>query len=238
MKYSSILAIVVISAFFSAGCGPSKSAQAAKPEMTRCQKELNTIPEVAASSIKARSKRPDDSEDPVEGMEIALTINRMVRTKVEPDRDQDDWCYTENTRENFHKLLSALKENDIPPTVNFLPGESLDQAQQEEWLRSGNLIGTMTFAGWSLKKRSAHEFLSALARNEQELAPLWTKFERKQKYFRYPALKLGMDDQRPREIRAYLKQNGYVEVPATIDSRDDYFAQPYCGALARGDQVC
>jgi hypothetical protein len=171
-------------------------------------------------------------------MEIALTINRMVRSTADPDRDQDDWCYTENARENFDKLLRALKDNGIPPTVDFLAGESLDQGLQEEWLRSGNLIGTLTYKGLSPKKGSAQEFIDTLTRNEQELGPLWSKFQRKQKYFRYPSLKLGMDTQRPREIQAFLKQNGFVEVPATIDSRDEYFSQPYCAALARGDKVC
>jgi hypothetical protein len=238
MKYSPIVAIILSSAFLSAGCSPSKSAHAAKPEMTRCQEEMNTIPEVAAASIKARSKRPDDREDSVEGMEIAITINRMVRTKIEPDRDQDDWCYTENTAENFHKLVNALKENAIPPTVNFVAGDSVDQPLQEEWLRSSNLIGSLNYAGRSVKKRTAQEFISDWGKNEEALAPLWRKFERKQKYVRFPGLKLGMDEQRPREIRAFLKQSGYIEVPATIDSRDDYFSQPYCAALARGDKIC
>lgn len=207
--------------------------------MTRCQEELNTIPEVAAgASIRTRGKRSDDAEGSIEGMEIAFTINRMVRTKIEPDRDQDDWCYTENTTENFRKLVNALKENGIPPTVDFVAGEFLDQPLQEEWLRSGNLIGSLTYAGRSVKKRTAQEFISDWGKNEEALAPLWSKFERKQKYFRFPGLKLGIDDQRPREIRAFMKQNGYVEVPATIDSRDDSFSQPYCAALARGDKVC
>ena len=238
IRLFSIIAIIVAPALLSIGCAPSKTTHAAKPEMTRCQEELNTIPEVTAASVKARSKRSDDPDDSVEGMEIALTINRMVQSKVEPDRDQDDWCYTENTVENFRKLVRALTDNGIPPTVDFLAGESLDQALQEEWLRSGNLIGSMTYAGRSLKKGTAQDFISTLVKNEQALAPLWSKYERKQKYFRYPALKLGMDDQRPREIRGFLKQNNYVEVPATIDSRDDYFSQPYCAALARGDKVC
>jgi Polysaccharide deacetylase len=238
MKYSPILAIIILSVFLSPGCAHSKNAQAAKPEMTQCLEALNTIPEMAAASIRARGKRSVQAEDSVEGMEIALTINRMVRSKVEPDLDQDDWCYTENTPENFQKLLNALKDNGVPPTVDFLAGDSLDQTMQEEWLRSGNLIGSMTYAGWSLKKGPAQDFIDALTRNEQALAPLWSKFERKQKYFRYPSLKLGLDQQRPREIRTFLKQNGYVEVPATIDSRDSYFSQPYCAALARGDKVC
>jgi peptidoglycan/xylan/chitin deacetylase (PgdA/CDA1 family) len=204
--------------------------------MTRCQEDLNAIPEVAAS-LRARTKQSGD-EGALNGMEIALTIDWMVRSKADPERDLDDWCYTENSRENFEKLIAALKQNSLPPTVDFLAGESLDQQLQEEWLRSGNLVGNMTYAGLSVKKRSAQEFISALDKNEQALAPLWVKFERKQKYFRYPALKLGLDEQRQREVRAYVKQNGYVEVPATINSRDDYFSQPYCAALARGDVVC
>lgn len=238
MKYSSLIGIIAIPLLLSASCSPSKDAHAAKPEMTRCQDELSTIPEVVAASIKARVKRPDEAEDSLAGMEIALTINRMVRSTVDPDRDQDDWCYTENTRENFEKLLNAVKDNGIPPTVAFLAGESLDLGLQEEWLRSGNLIGSLTYNGRSPKKGTAQEFIDTLSRNEQELAPLWSKFERKQRYFRYPSLKLGMDTQRLREIRAFLKHNGFVEVPATIDSRGDYFSQPYCAALARGDKVC
>ncbi|MFY9573610.1 MAG: polysaccharide deacetylase family protein [Blastocatellia bacterium] len=235
MKYSPILLVTLISVLVSAGCSAFKGAEAAKPEMTRCQHELSTIPEVAAAAHKSRNKGAEQS---LQGMEIALTINRMVRSSVDPDRDQDDWCYTENTRENFHKLLNALKQNDLPPTVDFLAGESLDATVQEEWLASGNLIGSMTYAGSSVKKGNAQDFITTLTRNEQALAPLWGKFERKRKYFRYPGLKLGMDDKRRREIRTFLIQNGYLEVPATIDSRDDDFTQPYCAALARGDQMC
>ncbi len=240
MKHYSTIAIILVLLVVSAGCSASRNTQAAKTEMTRCQEDLNEIPEVAAS-LRARTKQPGDEaslKDALSGMEIALTIDLMVRSKADPDRDLDDWCYTENSRENLEKLITALKQNSIPPTVDFLEGDSLDQQVQEDWLRSGNLIGTMTFAGLSVKKRSAQEFIEALDKNERALGPLWTRFERKQKYFRYPALKLGMDAQRPREVRAYLKQKGYIEVPATINERADYFSQPYCAALARGDKVC
>lgn len=238
MKYSLLAGLIAIALFLSAGCSTSKDANAARPEMTRCQGELNTIPEVAAAALKARGKRTEDEPQSLAGMEIALTINRMVRSTADPDRDQDDWCYTENTRENFDKLVNALKANGVPPTVDFLSGESLDQGLQEEWLRSGNLIGSLTYKGLSPKKGTAQEFIDTLVRNEQEMAPLWSKFPRKQKYFRYPSLKLGVDAQRPREIRRFLKENGFVEVPATIDARGDYFSQPYCAALSRGDKVC
>ena len=237
MKYPLVVAIIAVALFLSAGCSQSRDAQAAKPEMTRCQDELNAIPEVPEASLKGRSKSPDDEAGALSGMEIALTINRMFRSTADPDRDQDDWCYTENTRQNFEKLLNAIKGNEIPPTVDFLAGESIDLSIQEEWLRSGNLIGSMTYKGRSSKRDGAKEFIETLSRNEQELSPLWSKFNRKQKYFRYPSLKLG-DARRPREIADYLKQKGFVEVPATIDARADHFSQPYCAALTRGDQVC
>ena len=236
MKYFLMIAILGM-LVVSAGCSPSKDAHAAKPEMTRCQDELKTIPEVAAS-LKARATEPDDKEGSLSGMEIALTINRKVRSTIDADRDQDDWCYTENTRENFQKLLNALEVNSIPPTVDFLAGESLDLALQEEWLRSGNMIGSLTYKGRSAKRETAQEFIDTLLRNEQELAPLWSSIDRKRKYFRYPSLKLGVNTRRPREISVFLKENGFVEVPATIDARSDYFSQPYCAALARGDKVC
>jgi peptidoglycan-N-acetylglucosamine deacetylase len=235
-----LLIVVALSTFLllPAGCSSRENTQSVQPEMTRCQEELKTIPEVATASSKARLKRPEEGEESLDGMEIALTINRMVRATADPDRDQDDWCYTENTRDNFERLLNALKDNGIPPTVDFLSGDSLDQGLQEEWLRSGNLIGSLTYKGVGPKRGTAQEFIETLSKNEQELAPLWKTFDRKRKYFRYPTLKLGVDPQRPRDIRAFLKQNGFIEVPATINSRDKYFTQPYCAALARGDKVC
>lgn len=238
MKSTPIIATVLILLFLSAGCSVSRNARAAKPDMTRCQEDLNAIPEVAAA-LRARAKDPDES-GALNGMEVALTLNSMVRSKVDSERNVDDWCYTENSRDNFDKLVSALKHNAIPPTVDFLTGDWLDQDLQEEWLRSGNLIGNMSYTWKTVKKRkmSTEGFIAAVDKTEQALSPLWSKFGRRTKYFRYPALKLGLDDQRPREVRAYLKQNGFVEVPATLNTRDDYFSQPYCAAQSRGDAVC
>jgi peptidoglycan/xylan/chitin deacetylase (PgdA/CDA1 family) len=206
--------------------------------MSKCIEELNNIPEVAAS-LRNHGKQPDEvNSRPLEGMKIALTLNRMVRNKIDPDANADDACFTENTRENFDKLIKALKDNDMPPTVDFIVGHTLDLDLQEEWLRSGNLIGNMTFNRWKPKKGTAQDFIDNIARNEQALAPLWEKFPHKQKYFRYPGLRLDSDAQKVGQIRAYLKQKGFAEVPATIDAKDGLFSQSYCAAQARGDQDC
>jgi len=211
---------------------------AAKPSASKCREELNAIPEVAAL-LRSKGKQTDESNSrPLEGMQIALTLNRMVRNKIDPDANADDACFTENTRENFDKLLKALKENQMPQTVDFIVGHTLDRDLQEEWLRGGNLIGNMTYSRWKPKKGTAQEFIENIERNEQALAPLWEKFPQKQKYFRYPGLRLDSDRQKGGLIRAYLKQKGYSEVPATIDAKDGLFSQSYCAAIARGDQDC
>jgi peptidoglycan-N-acetylglucosamine deacetylase len=237
MKYLSIV-IIAILLFVSAGCSSSSSVTAARPSMSKCKEELNNIPEVAAS-LRPHGKQADEANSrPLGGMKIALTINRMVRNKIDPEANADDACFTENTRENFEKLVKALKENNMPPTVDFIVGHTLDRDLQEEWLQSGNLIGNMTFSRWKPKKGTAQEFIDNIERNEQALALLSERFPQKQKYFRYPGLRLDSDTQKVGQIRAYLKQKGYTEVPATIDAKDGLFSQSYCAALARGDQDC
>lgn len=237
MNYLSIT-IISILIFSFAGCSSARKVTAANAAMSKCKEELNTIPEVAAS-LRNHGKQSDEvNSRPLEGMKIALTINRMVRNKVDPDANADDACFTENTRENFEKLIKALKENKMPPTVDFIVGHTLDLDLQEEWLRNGNLIGNMTFNRWKPKKGTAQEFMDNIARNEEALAPLWEKFPQKRKYFRYPGLRLDGDEQKVGQIRAYLKQKGFAEVPATIDAKDGLFSQTYCAALARGDQDC
>jgi peptidoglycan/xylan/chitin deacetylase (PgdA/CDA1 family) len=237
MKYLSI-AVIAILLFLTTACNSSRNVTAAKPSMPKCKDELTSIPEVAASA-RAHAKQSDElNSRPLEGMQIALTINRMVRNKVDPDANADDACFTENTRENFEKLVKALRENNMPPTVDFIVGHTLDLDLQEEWLRSGNLIGNMTYSRLKPVKGTAQDFIDNVERNEQALAPLWEKYPNKRKYFRYPGLRLDSDKQKVGQIRAYLKQKGFAEAPATIDAKDGLFSQAYCAALARGDQDC
>ncbi|HSB11007.1 MAG TPA: polysaccharide deacetylase family protein [Blastocatellia bacterium] len=206
--------------------------------MLKCQEELERNPRFAAW-FKSRGRQAQEADArPLDGMEIALTINRMVRDKIDPDTDEDDLCYTENTLENFNKLIDALKQNEMPPTVDFMVGYAVDPSIQEAWLQNGNLLGNMTYSREKPKKVSAEEFIESVKRTDQELAPLWMKFPPNKKYFRFPGLALDKDQHKLEQIRGYLKQNGYVEVPATIDAWDDLISQDYCGALARGDHAC
>lgn len=206
--------------------------------MTTCQEELNAIPEVAAYQASRAKQTIDLQARPLEGMTLALTINGMLLGKIDPDADEDDRCYTQNTRANFDKLVAALKDNNMPPTVEFASGHEIDLDVQEQWLRNGNLIGNMTFKRRKVKKLAAEEFIEGIARNEEALAPLLKKYPQKRKYFRFPSLKIDRDESKQNQIDAYLARKGYVETPATIDARDGLFTQIYCAALARQDPDC
>ena len=216
------------------GCGHQDKTNAASVELSNCVEELGAIRELA-DLRKSRGKSERENQKPFEGMEIALTINEMVTSKAD-DENVDDLCFAQDTRENFEKLLKALADNDMPPTVNFIEGLWLDAPLQTEWLKSGNLLGNLTYDRRKAKKSHEQEFVDNISRNDQLLSAL-SKAAPAQKYFRYPHLKTV--SARDREMtRAYLKKNGYVEVPITIESPEAVFGQMYCGALAKGRSEC
>jgi hypothetical protein len=216
-------------------CGPQDKPSAASRRFSKCAEELNGIPALAELR-KSRNKTDQENQRPFEGMELALTINEMVTSQVD-EKNVDDLCYAQDTRENFDKLIKALSENNMPPTVDFIEGLWLDPALETDWLKSGNLIGNLTFDRRKAKKSHGQEFIDSVARNDQLLASLWKSFPPRKKFFRYPHFKTA--DDRDRELTsAYLKQNGYIEVPVTIESPEEVFGQMYCSALSKGNVEC
>ncbi len=239
-----LLFLIVVPLVGLSNCRSLERASAEKPPLTRCLDDLETIPAMAAL-LKDRSKKQanpegegEKNERPLEGMEMALTINSMVRSQGEPEGGEDNWCSNENSVENFNKILDALKRNDIPPTVSFIMGENLDEMLVRRWLQSGNLIGNMTYSRAKTRKKGAEKFIEDVERNDEVLAPFWKDFPPAHKYFRFPRLKPGRTEEIRTQIRAFLNDKKYVEVPATIDAWDNRFSGIYCAALAREDQNC
>lgn len=221
-----------------AGCGNQNKPSANSLQKSKCVDELNAIPEMAALR-KARKKGQEEAHPrPFEGLEIAVTINDMVTSRVNPEANPDDLCYMQDTRENFDKLVQALTANQMPPTVNFISGDSSDAELQAEWLKHGNLLGNYTYDRRKAKKNTTKEFTDNIARNDQLFAPLWKNSPPKQKYFRYPRLKASDDGLDREAVKAYLKQHGYALAPITIDAQDALFSQMYCGAQAKGGTDC
>ncbi|HEY7545037.1 MAG TPA: polysaccharide deacetylase family protein [Blastocatellia bacterium] len=197
-------------------------------------KDLNTIPTLAAL---LRTKNEESEPVSLEGMQIALTINGMMLASGEPEKGIDSWCERENSVENFEKLLDALRQHSMPPTVAFISGHYADVSLLRRWVVAGNAVGNLTFSRRRIKN-NAQQTIEDIARGEQFLAPLRKESKMTKKYFRYPLLKTSRDPATRDQIEAYLKTNQFTEVPATIEAPTDTFSEIYCAALARGDNTC
>ncbi|MFY9611330.1 MAG: polysaccharide deacetylase family protein [Blastocatellia bacterium] len=232
------IAVLLASALVlgSAGCVDRTAKSGTAPPST-CLRDLNTIREMAAVLRSRKNGSEDFQGRPFEGLELALTINGMVRSRVDPDADADDLCFTENTPENLDRLADALESNAMPPTVSFIRGRWLDERMQKEWLKRGNLIGSLGYDKLRAGGTNADEFINDVLRNDAALAVLWPSPPAK-KYFRFPRTKLRRDHREMDTAKAYLKKTNYVLAPATIDLLDHLFSQRYCSALSRGDQSC
>jgi peptidoglycan/xylan/chitin deacetylase (PgdA/CDA1 family) len=209
-----------------------------KPPVARCMEDLNNIPELAA--LKARNKEQTEesaSGRPLDGMEIALTLNDQVRSAGDPN-DVDNWCEREDSRENFDHLLAALKAQQMPPVVDFAIGQGMDGQLASDWVASGNRLGLLTYSHKKPNKSSTEEFIADIARNEQAIGPYQPKTPGQPRYFRFPHMKVSLDPEARARIDHYLRDNGYTVAPATIDALDETFNGIYCAAMSRKDDAC
>ena len=232
------LLAVILLLTISAACKHAATGGDGKPTVARCLEDLNNIPELAA--LKARNKeKPEEpsSGRPLDGLEIALTLNDLVRSSGDPN-DVDNWCEHEDSRENFDRLVAALKQQGLPPTVVVAIGQGLDLQLAQAWVASGNRLGVLTYSHKKPNKSTADEFIEDIARNEQTVSPFKQNAEGQPKYFRFPRMKVSLDAETRSRIDQYLRDNGYTVAPATIDAHDETFNWIYCSAMSRKDEDC
>jgi hypothetical protein len=207
------------------------------PATAKCNEALGTIPEMADFLRVHRGPISAAPLASLQGVQIALTVHWSVESETNPAEKEDDWCYPASSEDKLNHFLEALKENRIPPTVNFVVGSSLDSSVEERWLKNGNIAGSLTF-NRPRPKANASSFIDDISKNDALLVGLWAKYPPPQKYFRYPGFRTPDDPGDRQTTESYLEKAGYTTVPATIDAKDDKFAQIYCAATARGDSTC
>jgi peptidoglycan/xylan/chitin deacetylase (PgdA/CDA1 family) len=227
--------LAAVSLVFSSAC-QNKRAEAQKPPLSKCKDELSAIRD-ARSALQSRKQDEQAPAESIEGLELALTFNGMIASSVDPSADLDDWCYSQNTRENFDKLVAVLKDRGVPPAVAFVTGSRTDLVLAKEWVKSGQLLGNTTFHRRKLVKASVEEFTNDIAENDKLIAGLMSQSS-PVRYFRYPDGRSNRDAEKRAAVSGWLKKNGYHEAASTIDARDHRFSQVYCSALARNDQSC
>lgn len=207
------------------------------PEAAKCDQAIQSVPELVLFLKQHPGQESPGASGSLQGVEIALTLDWNFEDGSDPSEQQDNWCYPSSREDKLNHCLQALNDNAIPPAADFVVGEAADTSTMERWLQSGNIVGNLTFSRLRLGMVQPPAFIDDISKNDGLLGPLWARYPRQTKYFRYPGLRTG-DIQAAKSVDDYLAQAGYTVVPATIDVSNDKFSQIYCSALARGDAAC
>ena len=125
-------------------------------------------------------------------------------------------------KERFEKILTVLKEENIPAT-GFVVAGSIEKGQfklLEEFKDAGLILGNHTYSHRSLNNMSADQYIADIDRADKTLTPLFGS----EKYFRYPYLAESSGVRR-QQVHKYLATHQYQIAPVSIDSKDYRFNQ-------------
>ena len=106
----------------------------------------------------------------------------------------------------------------------------------EKWLKNGQELGNHTYSHPSYHRVSYQDFTRNIVQGTKIIKPLAEKHNTEIKYFRHPYLHIGLDKGKADSLKTYLKQQGYIESPVTIDNDDYLFAAAYSRAYRKDDK--
>lgn len=133
----------------------------------------------------------------------------------------DDLPYFDSNKAQANRvmesMINVLVRYQVPVIGFVIAGHmNTENAKQLDlFLYKKFQLGNHTFSHPSLRHTSAESYIKNIALADQALAPYLSK----PKYFRYPNMAQGKGDEK-KIVQRYLKNQGYVIAPVTIDSKD------------------
>ncbi len=135
-------------------------------------------------------------------------------------------------------FVAALKPAGVEFYGFINAGRNAGDAVQNEvlhiWRDAGFPLASHSFSHMDLHRNSVEDFERNIEQNEAALEQLMAG--QNWKWFRYPYLREGDTLEKRRQIRAYLKQQGYRTAQVTIDFGDYMWNAPYARCMAKGDE--
>lgn len=169
---------------------------------------------------------------------IALTFDDVPGVAMVADRcDAAGW-------EAFNQsMVDAIRRSRAPALGLVTAGRVCDELRDEilpslltEWLDAGAELGNHSFMHRDLNSTPAADYIADLDRTAQILEDLSRQHGNDHKYFRYPFLHAGDDQQTKRAVENALAARGLINAPVTIDNQEWVFAAVYAAAKRRGDR--
>ncbi len=150
--------------------------------------------------------------------QVAITIDDLPFVGTTHNRESN----LRRERERFLRMMGALVERKAPAT-GFVVAGTIEKDQWsllEAFHEAGFIIGNHTYSHIALGYNRASRYIHDIERADKVLAPLMSQ----PKYFRYPYLSEGHGHKKE-VVLNFLKENGYVVAPVTIDTKDFRFNQ-------------
>jgi len=175
---------------------------------------------------------------PGSARKIAITFDDLPAVSV----PTGETCDLAALRANTAKLLATLTARAVP-VVGFvnegricksLGAEALP-ALLNMWLDAGAELGNHTFSHVDIDVATIEAYEADIVRGEAVTRKLLSERGRTLRYFRYPFLNTGRNQDIKTTIDAFLAKRGYTEAPVTIGSNEWMFAAIYADAKGSGD---
>lgn len=130
------------------------------------------------------------------------------------------------------RILNALSKFDAPAIGFVNEGKLYSQGQTEEkiailklWIDRGQTLGNHTYSHNFLSSSKSDEFESDVTKGAIISKELMNNADLEYKYFRHPYLDTGTNPEMRSSFEKFLKNEGYVIAPVTIDTDDWKFNQ-------------
>jgi lysophospholipase L1-like esterase len=141
--------------------------------------------------------------------------------------------------EVISKIISALRDANLPATYGFVNGLDLDQhpgdlAVLQQWHLAGNLLGNHSWSHMNLNVNSLEAFEQDVARDEPLLAGIMQQRE-DWHWFRYPFLAEGETPAKKTGFRNFLRDRGYQVAAVTMSFGDYMWNEPFARCKTKGD---
>lgn len=169
---------------------------------------------------------------------IAITFDDLPAVSV----PAGETCDLTALQANTAKLLATLTARAVP-VIGFVNEGRICKSLGTEalpsllnmWLDAGAELGNHTFSHVDLDAATVEAYEADIIRGEAVTSKLLGERGRTLRYFRYPFLNTGRNQDIKTAIDSFLGKRGYTAAPVTIGSNEWMFAAIYADAKQRGD---
>jgi peptidoglycan/xylan/chitin deacetylase (PgdA/CDA1 family) len=139
------------------------------------------------------------------------------------------------TKTIFYRLIDQIKEKRVPVTGFVVKSRLLTDGKYDDdkidllnkWLDAGLDLGNHTFSHPSANEVSLKDYEVNIVNGDTVLRGVIEGKGKELKYFRHPYLHTGLSLGKRDSINTFLKQNGYIIAPVTIDNSEWIFGAAY-----------